>query len=237
MSEAPTFDAGIEYPTSDGRPVAETPLHYKRLADAAYALTTFFDPQPGVYVGVNMLVYDEPGNPRRHLSPDIFIAFGVEDGYRDIFKLWEETAPAFVLEVTSKTTRREDDRKKSRYARWGVLEYFLYDPRAEYVKPRLKGFSLVDTAYRPMTTSMLPNGKAGLWSKSLGLYLWLNGPELCILNPETGRDLRTPDAEAARAEAEAARADAEAARADAEAARRRQLEAEVAALRERSLNR
>ena len=229
MSEAPTFDAGIEYPTSDGRPVAETPLHYKRLADAAYALTTFFDPQPGVYVGVNMLVYDEPGNPRRHLSPDIFIAFGVEDGYRDIFKIWEETAPAFVLEVTSKTTRREDGRKKSRYARWGVSEYFLYDPRAEYVKPPLQGFALIGTAYRAITTSVLPNGEAGLWSEKLGLFLWLDGPALRFYNPVTGRNLRTPSEEAARA-------DAEVARAEAEIARRRELEAEIADLKERLRN-
>ena len=239
MSEAPAFDADIEYPTSDGRPVAETPLHYRRLADAAHALTTLFDSQASVYVGVNMLVYDEPGNPKRHLSPDIFIAFGVEDRYRDIYKLWEEEAPAFVLEVTSKTTRREDDRKKSRYARWGVSEYFIYDPRAEYVKPPLKGFSLVGGAYRPMTTRVLPNGVAGFWSESLGLYLWLDGFELRFYRAGTGRNLRTPseevaraDAEAARADAEAARADAEAARAEAEAARRRQLEAELAGLKQ-----
>ena len=100
MSEAAAFDEGIEYPTSDGRPVAETPLHYRRLADAAHALTTFFDSRPDAYVGVNMLVYDEPGNPRRHLSPDIFIAFGVEDRYRDIYKLWQERCPSFILEVT-----------------------------------------------------------------------------------------------------------------------------------------
>ena len=35
MTEAPVVDASVEYPTSDGRPVAETPLHYSRLADAA----------------------------------------------------------------------------------------------------------------------------------------------------------------------------------------------------------
>ena len=139
MSEAAAFDEGIEYPTSDGRPVAETPLHYRRLADAAHALTTLFDSRPDAYVGVNMLVYDEPGNPRRHLSPDIFIAFGVEDRYRDIYKLWQDRRPSFILEVTSKTTRREDERKRSRYARWGVEEYFMYDPRAEYMNPALAG--------------------------------------------------------------------------------------------------
>ena len=226
MGEAIAFDDGIEYPTSDGRPVAETPLHYRRLADAAHALMARFDPEPGVYVGVNMLVYDEPGNPRRHLSPDVFIAFGVEDRDRDIFKLWEEESPSFVLEMTSKTTRQEDEGKKLRYARWGVSEYFLYDPRAEYVKPPLKGFSLVGTVYRPMSTRTLPNGETGLWSQTLGLYLWLKGSELRFHNPETGRDLRTPGEEVVRA-------DAEAARADAEAARRRRLEAEIAELKKR----
>ena len=99
-------------------------MHYRRLADAAHALTMRFESRPGAYVGVNMLVYDERGNPRRHLSPDVFVAFGVTDRQREIYKLWEDESPAFVLEVTSKTTRREDRRKKSRYARWGVAEYF-----------------------------------------------------------------------------------------------------------------
>lgn len=100
-----------------------------------------------------------------------------------------------------------------------MSEYFLYDPRAEYVKPPLKGFSLVGTVYRPMSTRTLPNGETGLWSETLRLCLWLKGPELRFYNPETGRDLRTPGEEAARA--------------DAEAARRRRLEAEIAELKKR----
>ena len=190
MSEALTFDAGVEYPTRDGRPVAETPLHYRRLADAAHALTMRFESHPGAYVGVNMLVYDERGNPRRHLSPDVFVAFDVADREREIYKLWEDECPAFVLEVTSKTTRREDRRKKSRYARWGVPEYFLHDPRGEYIKPALKGFELSGTGYRKMATAVLPNGKAGFPSKTLGLGLWLDGSVLRFYDPETAETCR-----------------------------------------------
>ena len=84
MTEALAIDDAIEYPTRDGRPVAETPLHYKRLADAAHALFTRYESRPGVYVGVNMMVYDERGNPRRFLSPDIFVAFGVAGRERGI---------------------------------------------------------------------------------------------------------------------------------------------------------
>ena len=245
MTEALAFDDGIEYPTADGRPVAETPLHYKRLADAAHALFTHYESRPGVYVGVNMMVYDERGNPRRFLSPDVFVAFGVADRERDIYKLWEERAPSFVLEMTSKSTRNEDERKMARYARWGVAEYFLYDPRREYVDPPLRAFELTRGTYRALRPGVLSNGERGIRSATLGLELWLDGSVLRFYDRVIGRNLLTPkeerlqavaaqsEADAARSEAIAARSEAAAAnaRAAAETARRKQLEAELARLR------
>ena len=68
--------------------MAETDLHYLRLAGAAYGLRKFLADRDDVYVGSNLMVFDEPGNPRRHLSPDIFVAFGVRSGPRDLFKIW-----------------------------------------------------------------------------------------------------------------------------------------------------
>lgn len=240
MTDAIVVDTRVEYPTSDGRPVAETPLHYGCLEEAWHALGMRFDSQPGAYVGANMLVYDEPGNPTRHLSPDLFVAFGVEDREREIYKLWEDNAPSFVLEVTSKTTSGEDELKKARYASWGVDEYFLYDPRAEYVKPPLQGFRLSDRTYRAMATDILGNGKPGFASEALGLGLWLDGSVLRLHDPETGRDLSTPreaEAKAAAAEERASAAEgriaAAEARAAAETRSRRQLEVELAKLRNR----
>ena len=206
MSEAPiTRPDTVEYPTRDGRPVAETDLHYLRLAGAAYGLRKFFAARDDVYVGSNLMVFDQPGNPRRHLSPDIFVAFGVRSGSRDLFKIWEEKPPSFVLEITSKTTRREDVRtKRKRYAQWGVPEYFLYDPRAEWVKPPLQGFRLQGRRYRRMSECVLPNGKRGLECKTLQLYLWLRDGELRLYEPSGGHDLPTPEEEGtARALAEA----------------------------------
>lgn len=186
----------VEYPTRDGRPVAETDLHYLRLAGAAYGLRKFFAARDDVYVGSNLMVFDQPGNPRRHLSPDIFVAFGVRSGSRDLFKIWEEKRPSFVLEITSKTTRREDERtKRQRYAQWGVPEYFLYDPRAEWVKPPLQGFRLHGRRYRRMSECVLPNGKRGLECKTLELCLWLRDGELRLYEPSSGRDLPTPEEE------------------------------------------
>ena len=227
----------VEYPTSDGRPVAETDLHYLRLAGAAYCIRRLLASRDDVYVGSNLLVYDEPGNPRRHLSPDIFVAFGVEAGSRDLYKIWEEQPPAFVLEITSKSTRREDERtKRRRYAQWGVGEYFLYDPRGEWLSPALQGLALAGRRYRRMDEALLPNGERGLRSDALGICLWLRGAELRLFDPASGRDLRTPEEEGAEREAEAAARAAAEARAGAAEARAGAAEARAGAAEARALS-
>ena len=189
MQEAVVNTSAVEYPTSDGKPVAETDLHFDRIMDLAQCLKIRYADAPNVYVGANMLVYDEPGNPRRHLAPDVFV---VPNHRRDLFKIWEEKPPSFVLEITSKSTRREDmTTKRRRYAAWGVAEYFLYDPRAEYLESPLQGLALREGAYRPMPPTRLPNGRDGYPSESLGLHLWLRESELRLFDPVIGRDMQT----------------------------------------------
>lgn len=182
----------VEYPASDSKPIAETDLHFDRLTYAAHALKIRYADTPDVYVGANMLVYDEPGNPRRHLAPDVFVVFGVPNHRRDLFKIWEEKPPSFVLEVTSKSTRREDMRtKRQRYAAWGVQEYFLYDPRSEYLAPPLQGLVLRGDVYESMPLTGLANVRHGYASEALGICLYLKGSELRLFDPATGCDLRT----------------------------------------------
>ena len=194
MHEAVSNPSVVEYPTSDGKPIAETDLHFDRMTYAAHALKVRYADTPDVYVGANMLVYDEPNNPRRHLAPDVFVVFGVPNRRRDLLKIWEEKPPSFVLEVTSKSTRNEDMRtKRKRYATWGVDEYFLYDPRAEYLVPPFKGFALREGAYVPMAMARFPNGRRGYASATLGIHLSLKGSELRLFDPAMGRDLRTHD--------------------------------------------
>ncbi len=205
----------VQYPTSDGKPVAETERHFMRLAGAAYGIRKHLAGRDDVYVGSNLLVFDEPGNPRRHLSPDIFVAFGVKRGERDLFKIWEEKPPAFVLEITSASTRREDERtKRQRYAQWGVGEYFLYDPRGEWLKPPLQGLELRGRRYRKMREVALGNGERGLRSESLGLGLWLKESDIRLYDPATGRDLPTPEEEGAGRDIAETRANAAQQRAD-----------------------
>ena len=68
----------IDYPTSDGKPMAETELHLNDQIDLIQTLKDYFEREPMVYVGGNMLVFYEEGNRRKHLTPDVFVVRGVE---------------------------------------------------------------------------------------------------------------------------------------------------------------
>ncbi|MCE2413599.1 Uma2 family endonuclease [Candidatus Poribacteria bacterium] len=110
----------------------------------------------------------EEGNPRKSVSPDVFVAFGVSKKRRRTYKIWEEgQAPDFVLEVASPSTYRHDlTRKKDLYASvLGVREYYIYDPYHE-VNPYFLGYRLVDGIYQEIE---IVNGR--MPSVVLGLEL------------------------------------------------------------------
>ncbi len=201
------------YPESDGKPMAETDLHWLETVELTLMLQLRYVAMADVYVASDLLLYYEAGNPGAAVAPDVFVVFGVANHQRRTYKLWEEgVAPAVVFEVTSRKTRVEDSRsKKSLYARLGVAEYYLYDPDAEYLGPPLQGFRWVDGAYEPMT----PDEDGALRSAALGLVLRLIDGRLQLFDAATGeRLLRTKerDAALARSEAEVARLRAEVAR-------------------------
>ena len=94
-----------------------------------------------------------------------------------------------MIEVTSKTTRRHDERKKLTLYRdlLKVPEYFLFDPTEDYLKPLLQGFRLANRSYVPI------NPIAGrLPSDLLGLHLERDGKRLRLFDPVKGVRLLTP---------------------------------------------
>lgn len=141
----------IFYPETDGKPMAETDLHRKLMVRLINLLQRFFAEQQ-VYVSGNLLLYYEEGNPRKSVSPDCFVVFGVDQSDRRIYQTWVEgKIPGVVFEVSSKTTQQADLGKKMRiYADLGVLEYFIYDPTGDYLAPLLMAFSLQGGGYLPM---------------------------------------------------------------------------------------
>ena len=219
----------VEYPSSDGQPMAENDAQRHAIIYAISALTRHFKRRPDVYVSGDLLIYYEEGNPRVSIAPDVFVVFGVEDRERPHYKLWEERrAPNFVLEVASPSTWRDDlARKRSVYERLGVREYCQYDPKGEHLPARLLGWRLTPSGYVRQPVETAPDGGSTLRSRILGLELrTAPGRELRFRDPTTGCDLNSYDeeAEARQAEAEARQAEAEARQAEAEA---RQAEAEA----------
>src|SRR5271165_5376443 len=212
-------DQDIAYPTRDRRPMGETDLHRNKMWDVIETLDDHFAGDRDIYVSGNLLVFYERGNRRKHVSPDVFVVRGVpKNPLRDHYLIWREgKAPEFVIEVTSKTTRREDQKKKPILYRdvLKVAEYFLFDPSEDYLKPPFQGFRLVEGEYVPIEPV-----QGRLPSTVLGLHLERSGVDLRLFDPASGRWLMTPreraEAERERAEAEREQAEAERERAEAE---------------------
>jgi Uma2 family endonuclease len=219
------LERDIDYPESDGQPLAETELHIDVIVDLRHVLRMRYQAEPEVYVGANLNLYYVRGDPQKVVSPDVFLARGVAPGVRRVYKLWQEgKAPSLVVEVTSASSRQKDLEKKEIYARLGVEEYFLFDPLDEYLRPRLQGFRLVRGTYRP-----IPADRDGsLPSQVTGLRLRAEGERLRLIDLASGEKLLWTTEEAAAREREAVARQAAEARTVEEAAARRAAEARIA---------
>jgi len=211
----------IHYPTADGKPMGETDLHRSVMMAAIDTLKMHYAAQL-VYVSGNILLYYRPGNKRRHVSPDVMVVKGLPQRDRDNYLLWEEgRAPNVVIEVTSESTREEDLQDKLEIYRdeIGVAEYFLFDPRAEYLNPSLQGRRLRRGRYQSIApvAGRLP-------SQELGLHLEADCSRLRFYDPAGKRWLPTPQEACREKDAALGQKDAEI----------QQLRQELAALRRRS---
>jgi Uma2 family endonuclease len=188
------------YPTTDGKPMAETDHHRTVMFDVIGTLAWWFAHDPFVYVSGNLIVCYEEGNKRKHVSPDAFLVKGIPRGKRPNLLLWEEGGHLdVVIEITSRTTRAEDTKKKYELYRdaLGVREYFLFDPYEEYLNPTLQGHKRVGEGFRPIRPV---NGR--LPSRILGLHLERDRNDLRFWNPDTEKWLVAPMEHASVAEAE-----------------------------------
>ena len=185
--------AAIEYPTEDGVPLAETDAQGIPLIYAVAGLRDYFRHRPDVYVSGNLLIYYQEGNFDASVAPDVFVVFGVPNHIRPTYKAWEEgKSPDFVMEITSRHTRHNDQGpKRELYESLGVQEYWQYDPTGDYLEPPLRGLSLVGGEYEELAETRLGDGTLAIYSAVLGLEVWIEEGELRFHDPETGRNIRT----------------------------------------------
>jgi Uma2 family endonuclease len=121
----------IIYPDSDGRPMSDNTLQFKWIVTIEGGLDAVFSDDPNVFVAGDLLWYPVEGKPTIRSAPDAMVVFGRPKGYRGSYKQWEEEGipPHTVFEVLSPGNRAgEMERKFQFYDRYGVEEYYIYDP-------------------------------------------------------------------------------------------------------------
>ena len=138
--------------------------------------------RPDVFVDFDSNICWDPTDLRRHVSPDVYIVFGVDAAAirkRLIYLPWEAGKPPdFAMEFASRSTSDEDtDDKPDIYERIGVPEYWMHDATGgRYYGFLLKGLKLVDGEYREIELTREPDGVLKGYSEVLGLSLaWDDG--------------------------------------------------------------
>ena len=196
----------IEYPSADGEPVAETYLHLYAILTTLEVLKQFLTGRQATVLA-NQFLYYAQGFPKLRVAPDVMVIFDVPPGGRDNYKVWEEgQVPQVVFEMTSKGTQKQDqEQKKLLYEQLGILEYWLFDPKGEWVNEKLQGYRLQNEIYQPVTDECC---------QPLGLRLEVEGELLRFYRLDTGAKLLIPTELAELAEQERQRAEQEHQRAE-----------------------
>jgi Uma2 family endonuclease len=196
----------IVYPESDGKPMADNTLQFRWIVKIQGGLDAWFRHDPQVFVAGDLLWYPVEGNNKLSTAPDVMVAFGRPKGYRGSYRQWEEggIAPQVVFEILSPTNRPADIIGKFRfYDRYGVEEYYLFDPETQRLEGWLRdGNELQEIEHID-----------GWISPRLGVRFDLSDDELQIIRPD-GRPLITYVELATEAEQAYQRADYERQRAE-----------------------
>ncbi|MEB3218177.1 MAG: Uma2 family endonuclease [Nostocales cyanobacterium 94392] len=175
----------IFYPSSDGEPVAETYTHLYALLTTLEVLRQYLQGQQATVLA-NQFLYYAQGFPKLRIAPDVMVIFDVEPGGRDNYKIWEEgKVPSVVFEITSKGTQNQDtEYKKTLYEQLEVQEYWLFDPKGEWIQEKLRGYRLRGESYELITDSR---------SEPLQLRLAIEDELIGFYREDTGDKLLIPD--------------------------------------------
>jgi Uma2 family endonuclease len=182
MSTAAGPAAEVEYPGSDGKPIADNTLQFQWIMTIQGNLDLLFADDPAVLVAGDYLVYPAEGNASISQAPDVYVAFGRPKGHRPSYKVWEEGGvfPQVVFEVLSPgNTAQEMNRKRVFYDRYGAEEYYILDPDDRLLEGWLwSGDRLAPVAITPAFVS-----------PRLGIRFGRTGDDIVVLTPADERFL------------------------------------------------
>ncbi len=175
----------ISYPAGDGAPVAESYAHMYVMFITFEILRQYLAGRRATVLA-NQFLYYAQGFPKLRVAPDVMVIFDVAPGGRDSYKIWEELAvPSVIFEITSKITQNKDQEyKKDLYEALGVREYWLFDPKGEWIEEQLRGYQLVEDKYSQIRDGI---------SRVLQLRLEPSGELINFYRLDNGQKLLTPE--------------------------------------------
>ncbi|WP_088239890.1 Uma2 family endonuclease [Calothrix rhizosoleniae] len=143
----PTSQSAVIYPDSDGKPMADNTKQFRWIVVIQQNLEWLFADNHNVFVAGDLLWYPVEGENKRRAAPDVMVVLGRPKGDRGSYKQWEEEniPPQVVFEILSPgNTRAEMNRKLLFYDRFGVNEYYLYDPDSNELNGWLRREGFLD---------------------------------------------------------------------------------------------
>jgi Uma2 family endonuclease len=207
------------YPDSDGLPMSDNTLQWECMVTLKEGLEAQYADDPNVFVAGDLLWYPVLGHPEIRTGADVMTVHGRPKGYRGSYKQWEEGGLPLqtTFEILSPGNRPAEMRRKFLfYERYGVEEYYVYDPYTNVWQGWLRG----DDGQLHAIASM-----EGWVSPRLGIRFSMQAGDLELYHPDNRRFTtfvelaKKVDAEKTRAdhaETEAKKAKAKAQKAKAE---------------------
>ena len=224
MSQVSTpLQPEVIYPDSDGKPMSDNTKQFRWIVLIQQNLAALFAQDANVFVAGDLLWYPVEGDNKTRYAPDAMVIFGRPKKDRGSYQQWKEEhiAPQVVFEILSPSnTQTEMNKKLLFYDRYGVEEYYLYDPDKNDLSGWLRQGdpSGIGEAARLTVIDPIAN-----WvSPRLNIRFNLTDEMLQLLLPD-GTPFTTLEQERQRADQERQRADQERQRAEKLAEKLREL--------------
>ncbi|NEP09340.1 MAG: Uma2 family endonuclease [Symploca sp. SIO2C1] len=171
----------INYPESDGQPLADNTIQFRLIVTIQGGIDALFLDNPNVFVAGDLFWYPVEGEPWIRQAPDVMVVMGRPKGDRRSYQQWKEEniPPQVVFEIVSKSNTREELEitKRQFYERYGVEEYYIFNPN----KGNLKGWQRQGGVLHPIQIMQ------GWVSPRLGITFEVVEKELQLYRPDGER--------------------------------------------------
>lgn len=167
----------LHYPEGDGQPMADNTEQFRWIVMIKENLEALFQDCPDVFVAGDLFWYPVEGHPEIRRAPDTMVVFGRPKGRRGSYMQWQEDniAPQVVFEILPPgNTLTEMLEKLEFYERYGVEEYYVYNPDTFELTGMLREGDKL-RVHSPMH---------GWTSPRLGIRFDTGGEELRIFAPD-----------------------------------------------------